>query len=389
MGTSTSTYMTGGGPVPGTFVWDPPHTYVSLLENKSTSGKRARPIGINMLFQGTNVSSTRRRTKIGTYTKTELYVGAPGGGVSVVAVPYSILGNPDFGLTATVDGTSIRKSLIDTSVNLAQAFAERKQTAEMFTDFGGRLIRSYKALRKGDVRRVYSALSGGNYLPKGWKRHFYDRVPNHVLDLASDSWLAWQYGVRPLVNDLAGSMKAYLKARGVQPLIRKVNTACKSEQFFKSDFDKFSNLFRSHEASLSGRSLVYAEFQTGGDAWTTAQQLGLTNPALLAWELIPYSFVVDWFLNVGDFLEASQVIKGLVRAGIHVTSTYTDYVINTQWGGSSQQYQKTKTRSFGNSIPGPTLNISRTPFGATGDLSRVFSGLALIRQIQGRFPSHQ
>lgn len=32
--------------------------------------------------------------------------------------------------------------------------------------------------------------------------------------------------------------------------------------------------------------------------------LGLGNPLLVVWESIPYSFVVDWFLNVGGALEA-------------------------------------------------------------------------------------
>jgi len=35
-------------------------------------------------------------------------------------------------------------------------------------------------------------------------------------------------------------------------------------------------------------------------------QLGLSRPLTSAWELVPYSFVIDWFVGVGDWLDANQ-----------------------------------------------------------------------------------
>lgn len=35
-------------------------------------------------------------------------------------------------------------------------------------------------------------------------------------------------------------------------------------------------------------------------------RLGLNNPALITWELIPFSFVVDWFLPVGTWIERAS-----------------------------------------------------------------------------------
>jgi len=37
-------------------------------------------------------------------------------------------------------------------------------------------------------------------------------------------------------------------------------------------------------------------------ATNTLVKSGLTNPLALAWEVIPYSFVCDWWINVGDVL---------------------------------------------------------------------------------------
>jgi len=42
-----------------------------------------------------------------------------------------------------------------------------------------------------------------------------------------------------------------------------------------------------------------------------AAQTGFTNPINLAWEILPFSFVVDWFLPIGPYLEAFTAFDGL------------------------------------------------------------------------------
>lgn len=39
--------------------------------------------------------------------------------------------------------------------------------------------------------------------------------------------------------------------------------------------------------------------------------LGLLNPLQVAWETVPFSFMLDWLLPVGDFLEALDAVRGL------------------------------------------------------------------------------
>jgi hypothetical protein len=41
------------------------------------------------------------------------------------------------------------------------------------------------------------------------------------------------------------------------------------------------------------------------------EQLGLLNPAVLLWELVPFSFIADWFSNVGSFLASFTDFIGL------------------------------------------------------------------------------
>ena len=42
-----------------------------------------------------------------------------------------------------------------------------------------------------------------------------------------------------------------------------------------------------------------------------ANRLGLVNPLSVAWELVPFSFVVDWFSGVGNVLDGYTDLLGL------------------------------------------------------------------------------
>jgi len=42
-----------------------------------------------------------------------------------------------------------------------------------------------------------------------------------------------------------------------------------------------------------------------------ASRMGLINPLAIAWELVPFSFVVDWFTKFGDVLEAKTDFLGI------------------------------------------------------------------------------
>jgi hypothetical protein len=44
-----------------------------------------------------------------------------------------------------------------------------------------------------------------------------------------------------------------------------------------------------------------------------ASRMGLVNPLSIAWEVVPFSFVVDWFLPVGNFLENLTSLAGTVQ----------------------------------------------------------------------------
>lgn len=60
---------------------------------------------------------------------------------------------------------------------------------------------------------------------------------------------------------------------------------------------------------MTAKAWLSAELEVAG--YRSMQQLGFANPVGLAWELIPYSFVVDWALNIGSYLDLQTSLWGL------------------------------------------------------------------------------
>jgi hypothetical protein len=80
-------------------------------------------------------------------------------------------------------------------------------------------------------------------------------------------------------------------------------------------------------------------------------QLGLNSPVSLAWELIPYSFVVDWFLPIGQALEDLSKFEGLVFDSgykTQLTKTYISVIFNSDEFVQEAPGFSTRRRNTGN-----------------------------------------
>lgn len=65
------------------------------------------------------------------------------------------------------------------------------------------------------------------------------------------------------------------------------------------------------------------------DTPTFWEQFGLADPATVPWELLPWSFVVDWAVPIGKFIEAQSF--ALRAKGTFITTTYT----RQEWSGTA------------------------------------------------------
>jgi hypothetical protein len=66
------------------------------------------------------------------------------------------------------------------------------------------------------------------------------------------------------------------------------------------------------KVTTKSHSTIGIRYKVDNGLLAFAAQTGFTNPINLAWEVLPYSFVVDWFLPIGPYLETLSAFHGLV-----------------------------------------------------------------------------
>ena len=119
-----------------------------------------------------------------------------------------------------------------------------------------------------------------------------------------------------------------------------------------------------------------------------ARQLGLADPATVVWELIPYSFVVDWFIPIGSYLENLNQIPTLNGRFLTIKSTRFEGSNNGQmiqppfnkWQkvpNINQSYYRLE-RTVSSSIPVPKPQFNTLPSAMSP--TRIWNAIALVVQ---------
>lgn len=222
----------------------------------------------------------------------------------------------------TVVDRAINKALLKLSnqqTDLGENFAERRQADRMIGDridrYTSQLTGRYIARHRRDWRRVKAV---SPFVRHGMK------FPN--------SWLEFQYGIQPLLNDIYG---AYNVIKGVDKDWRTFR--CSVKAFVKNDDtvtvssfninpgDPFLGQQFMADVTSTGKSgaFVRLDYALVNPVLAELQQLGLVNPALLAWNLAPYSFVWDWALPVGNYLQAWTADLGWQFIGGSISTKQT------------------------------------------------------------------
>lgn len=265
--------------------------------------------------------------------------------------------------------------LKDQRVNLAQAFAERRMTANLVADSLNRIAGSVMALRKGNWRRA------GKLLKQSWRK-------------APRSWLEYQYGWNPLMDDVFGSVEALKKRNSPGDWLVTVKDSAMDveqwEQFFQNSTTSTKRPFWYKNRRSRGH-FIRLDYEPGNTFLTTVSGLGLTNPLQLAWELVPYSFVIDWFTPIGDWLSSLDASLGFKFYSGSITAREESYETtdNLQclsgehngWWYNNTRVETSKRslhlkREVFSASPLPGFPGFKDPFSA----SHVANGLSLLTQ---------
>lgn len=358
-------------------------TYESLdYASRTTyfSGKSPRVNGKLVLKQNPISRTWTVRRGSGIHSRvTQTWPGSP---ESVSFYSEGGYGPPDFDQTIVGELTSIaqtealerfRSDYLNNQMQLMEYILERESTKQSILS----VFQSIVQLRRDLTwRRLFKNLRV--YNPRTRKVE----VKRVEMSL-HEKWLAYNFFWKPLVNDLFTLFEGFEPVTGLP--IRKRSTASRSsyERLTYSTSTHFRSLTHNVRVSVTGSVTITDPLLAVLD------ELGLANPAKIAWNALPFSFVVDWFINIGAL--ADQVCSpGRVVTDPSIT-TLVSLVGNT--GGSSTRkspknggvstigtgynvYKATYTRTPG-TLPWPDLSLR----GGIDSVWRAATSVSLIRML--------
>lgn len=237
----------------------------------------------------------------------------------------------------------------DVTANLALIYAERAKTYEGVVTALSGIAKAVRDVRRGRPPELFM---NANQL-RNRKR-------------MSGAWLNYTYGIAPLASDLHAIALSEL-----QP-----------EVWLKGNCTRDWN----HSVQKNGRneigrgstSYCYKfAIQLANPITATLAGAGLTNPALIAWELTPFSFMADWVLPIGPYLEMLSSTTGYTKrsGSITVGVRSENSVYNTTGASASNSFKRiTRYVSSFPSAPLPRLKNPLSPIHGLNLLSIIHQG---------------
>jgi hypothetical protein len=198
---------------------------------------------------------------------------------------------------------------------------EGERSVKMIANRAGQLLRFSRHVARGNFGRAAREL-GLAAKPKGVStKHSF-----------SNNWLEYHFGWEPLVKDIGSGL-----ATVCDPYMPRYVSGSATGHWtgYYTDPDHSGSSYRVFTGKGVTKVRMGAYVQVTNPNAFLLDQLGFTNPAAIAWELVPFSFVVDWFSNVGQVLSAYTDFMGTSLTRAFTTTTQRIDASETWIGGQS------------------------------------------------------
>lgn len=185
-----------------------------------------------------------------------------------------------------------------------------------------------KATSKRSMRRLHEYTYGLG--PQGVPVHLYTFADDHgsirCIDAASNLWMRYRYGFMPMIYSMQDALIALAGPARNRDYVITSQVTIPDGLFwqdrsigvpFSPDGYAICDILVSTAAYGSIRKKAYYNF--------TEDLLNRLNPNTIiamtktAWELVPYSWVSDWFISISDYLNLLELPSLLSKASVNVS----------------------------------------------------------------------
>jgi len=289
--------------------------------------------------------------------------------------------SPSGSLVASVRNRCIRSFLqqassIQSSFEAGQDLGELRQTLDS-------MIHPLNSLKHGMI----------SYLTQVKKlKSKHARFPHRLMKIVSDTYLEFHFGWQPLAADVASLIADIGRFR--YPITPVTATATATYQGDSSNRNFGGGFLRStiqqnylttykFTVRMKGAVKSNAAMNTGQLSW--AQSLQLTPERWLptAWDLLPNSWIADYFVNIGDILQGAAFLNSSLAWGCKTELTrmetlYDNVTLSDVGTPPPTYYWETKKQyAYGGRTTSSRRKVERS----------AFSGSDLLPTLEFRIPT--
>lgn len=271
----------------------------------------------------------------------------------------------------------------DAQASLAVDLAESKQSLNLIYESLSRALKFTLAVKRGRIGDAYASLKSNHPLKA--------KGSPSLVHAASQNWLAYRLGVVPMIGSIDSALQV------IDNPLKYTFSFCKgtSSMPFRKVIDHRSGSSSWHTVSCEGvyRVTIKAKVTVSDPALARLNQFGLTNPLDVAWELVPFSFLIDRVVKVGDYLSSFDDFVGLSFTDLSITESLRG---SEEWVVTREGWQPVgavhlralthrKTRSKPSSLPVPSLQMGK---GLFADVRKTADVAALLVQTMKGLKGH-
>ena len=256
---------------------------------------------------------------------------------------------------------------------LGVSLAEGHEAIRMIVGRAKRLGSAYTALRRGQFKTFLYFLGTR---PK--KRHENTRWtrPKDAASLWLEYWLGWA----PMIGDIYNCLNVLTGSAFWKPIVLRGKGSAPFVNSYYTPKATIKNYGSRTDYEVKGRVKVElgTTIEIVNPNHFLLNQLGLVNPLAIAWAVVPFSFIVDWFLNVGKVLNGMTDFVGVSQSNSY-TTRYVTFTGMYREGSNLNSANSTLWQQQSFECSGYFMNRSVGPIAGPIFRARIPSGLAVTQ----------